>query len=107
MYKVICNNIVDVLEKGIVLASANGKLHINFDECAKNFLSEKGGVLPKCVGTRDITTLSFIFYTCPKINVIFKRCFFKDHIAGKSAVNKFLALQKAIIQAGYTSYDLS
>lgn len=32
---------------------------------------------------------------------------FKDLIAGKSAVSKFFDLQKAIVEVGYTSYDLS
>ncbi len=36
-----------------------------------------------------------------------ERNFFKELIAGKSATSKFLDLQKAIVEAGYTSYDLS
>lgn len=59
------------------------------------------------MATRDITTLSFTFYTQPKTNLVFKRSFLKDLIAGKSAVSKFFDLQKAIVEVGYTSYDLS
>lgn len=106
MNNVICHKVIDVTKKGITLDSAGKKIYIDFDECAKNFSIEKGKVC-KCVATRDITKLSFIFYTYPKTTIIFKRKFLKDLIAGKSAVSKFLNMQKAIVEAGYTSYDLS
>lgn len=106
MNNVICHKVIDVTKEGITLESAGEKIYIDFDDCVKNFSLEKGKVC-KCVATRDITTLSFVFYTQPKINVVFKRSFFKDLIAGKSATSKFLDLQKAIVKAGYTSYDLS
>ena len=43
----------------------------------------------------------------PQTIIIFKRNFLKALIVGKSATGKFLELQKAIIENGYTSYDLS
>ena len=106
MNNIICHNVIDVTKEGITLESAGEKIYIDFDDCVKNFSLEKGKVC-KCVATRDITTLSFVFYTQPKTNVVFKKNFFKDLIMGKSAVSKFLDMQKGIVEAGYTSYDLS
>ena len=106
MDKLICHKVIDVTTEGMTLESNTEEIYIDFKDCAKNFSLEKGGDC-KCVATRDITTLSFTFYTHPKTNVIFKRNFFKELIAGKSATSKFLDMQKAIVEAGYTSYDLS
>lgn len=106
MYNIICHNVIDVTKEGITLESGREKIYINFDDCIKNFSLEKGKEFCKCVATRDITTLSFTFYTQPKTNVVFKRSF-KDLIMGKSAVSKFFDMQKAIAKVGYTSYDLS
>ena len=107
MNNITCHNLIDVTKEGITLESAKEKIYISFDDCIKNFSLEKGKEFCKCVATRDITTLTFTFYTQPKTNVVFKRNFLKDLIAGKSAVSKFLDMQKAIVEVGYTSYDLS
>lgn len=106
MNNVICHKVIDVTKEGIMLESVGEKIYIDFDDCMKNFSLEKGKVC-KCVATRDITTLSFTFYTQPKTNVVFKRNYFKELIAGKSAICKFLDMQKAIVEVGYTTYDLS
>lgn len=106
MNNIICHKVIDVTKKGITLDSAGEKVYIDFDDCTKNFSLENGKVC-KCVATRDITKLSFTFYTYPKTNIIFKRNFLKDLIVGKSATSKFLDMQKAIVVAGYTSYDVS
>lgn len=107
MNNIICHNVIDVTKEGITIESAREKIYINFDDCVKKFSLEKGKEFCNCVATRDITTLSFTFYTQPKTNVVFKRNLFKDLIAGKSAVSKFFDMQKAIVEVGYTSYDLS
>ncbi len=106
MKNVICRRVIDVTEEGITLESDAEKIYIDFKDCVKNFSSEEGKNC-NCVATRDITTLSFTFYTCPKTNVVFKKNFFKELIEGKSARSKFSDMQKAIIKAGYTSYDLA
>lgn len=107
MNNIICNKVIDVTKEGITLESDKKKIYISFDDCVKNFFLEKNKEFCKCVATRDITKLSFTFYTHPKINVVFKRSFFKDLITGKSAVSRFLDMQKAIVEVGYTSFDLS
>lgn len=107
MDNIICHNVIDVAKEGITLKTAKENIYISFDDCVKNFSSENGREFCKCVATRDITTLSFTFYTQPKTNLVFKKSFLKDLISGKSAVSKFFDLQKAIVEVGYTSYDLS
>lgn len=106
MNHIICHKIIAVTKKGIMLDFAGGEIFIDFDDCAKNCSLETGKDC-KCVATRDITKLSFTFYTHPKTDVIFKKSFLKDIFACKSATNKFLDLQKIIVEAGYTSFDLS
>lgn len=107
MNYLICHKVIDITKAGITLATAREKIFIDFDDCVKNFSLENGKESCKCVATRDITTLSFTFYTQPKTNVVFKRSLFKNLIAGKPDVNRFLDLQKAITGVGYTTYDLS
>ena len=107
MSNIICFEIVNINSSGITVKSGKTDIKICFDECAKNYANENSLENNKCVATRDITKLTFTFYTQPKIRVIFKKHFFKDLVSGKSAVSKFLKLQKAINKYGYTSYDLS
>ena len=107
MNNIICHNVINTSKGVIILEYKKKELCIHFDDCAKNFAVEQGIELSKCVAMRDITSLSFIFYTLPKTKVIFKKHLIKDLIREKSAVQKFLDLQNAIIEAGYTSYDLS
>lgn len=107
MNNIICHNVIDVKKEGITIESAGAKIYIDFDECVKNFSLENGSEFCNCVATRDITKLSFTFYTQPKTHVVFRKSFLKDLIAGKSAVSKFLYMQRAIVEVGYTSYDLS
>lgn len=107
MNEIVCHRIIDVNKDGITLKSAGKEIYISFNDCLKNYHLEKGKKQSKCVATRDITTLSFTFYTQPKTTVVFKNNLFKKLTTGKSAKNKFFDLQKAINETGYSSYDLS
>ena len=107
MNTIFCHRLIDVTTAGITLESNKQEIYISLEDCVKNFDLEIEKGYYKCVGTRDITTLTFSFYTQPKTNVVFKKSFLKDIILGRSAINKFLDLQKAIIEVGYTTYDLS
>ena len=107
MSNIICFEIVNINNSGITVKSGKTDIKIFFDECAKNYANENSLENSRCVATRDITKLTFTFYTQPKIRVIFKKHFFKDLVSGRSAVSKFLELQKTINKYGYTSYDLS
>lgn len=106
MNNIICHKVIAVTKTGVELESNGEKIYIDFDRCAKNYSLERGKVC-KCVATRDVTKLAFTFYTYPQTSLIFKKSFLKDLIASKSATRKFLDMQKAIAEAGYTSYDLS
>lgn len=107
MTDIICCNILDVDKEGITLAEGETKYYISFNECAKNYAIENTLKASKCVAIRDITKLTFTFYTTPKTKVIFKKHFLKDIFYGKTATSKFLDLQRIINQLGYTSYDIS
>lgn len=107
MNEIICHNIIDTTKDGLTIQSDKGKIYINFNDCVKNFSLENSKQICKCVATRNINTLSFTFYTQPKINVFFKKNVFKDMITGKSAASRFLDMQNKISKVGYTSYDLS
>lgn len=107
MSTITCIEIVNINSSGIRVKSGKTDIKICFDECAKNYANENSLENSRCVATRDITKLTFTFYTQPRVRVVFKKYFFKDLFSGKSAVSKFLELQKAINMYGYTSYDLS
>lgn len=107
MNSTICQKVSSITETELILETKQGKIRIPFAECAKNCAMERGKAVSKCVANRDITTLSFVFYTIPKTKVIFRASVAEKIFGNKSAIRKFLDLQKAIIEAGYTSYDLS
>lgn len=104
---IICYNIIKIDNEGITLENQNNNIYVCFDEYAKNYATETSLESSRCVATRDITTLSFTFYTLPKTKVVFKKQFLNDLISGKSAVSRFFELQNVISQSGYTTYDLS
>ena len=107
MNNIVCHKIIEATKEGVTLASTKGNIYISFDDCSSNFSLENGNAFCRCVATRDITTLSFTFYTRPKINIVFKKHILRDVIPQKSAVRKFFDMQKVIVEAGYTSFDLS
>lgn len=98
---------IHIESDGISLIHRKQKICIQFSACAKNYAADNSIEISTCVGTRDVTALSFIFYTTPKVKVLFKKHFIKELIPGMSAFNKFRQMQKIITQLGYTSYDLS
>ena len=107
MKEIICYDVIRIDKEGITLDNHSTNIRILFDDCAQNYANENSLKKSKCVATRDVSTLTFSFYTIPRTKIVFKKHLIKDLFAGKSAVNKFFNLQKAISQLGYTSYDLS
>lgn len=107
MSSIICSEIVNINGFGITAKSGKKDVKICFDECAKNYANENSLDKSRCVATRNISKLTFTFYTNPKTKVVFKKHFLKILFSGRSAVSKFFELQKAINKYGYTSYDLS
>lgn len=106
MNNMICRKVIEVTPNGVTLESVGKQVYIDFAQCAKNFSTENGKVC-KCVAARDITKLSFTFYTNPKTGIVFRRSHLAKLIQGKSAADAFLEMLKAILDAGYTTYDLS
>ncbi len=107
MNEIFYIELVDVNQSGLTIKSESTDIYISFEECSKNYANENSLESSKCIATRDITKLTFTFYTNEKIRVVFKKNFFRDFFSRKSAVNKFLELQKTINNCGYVSYDLS
>ena len=99
------SNIVRIDEKGITLSADR---FISFAECARNFRLEKGGG-KTCVGERDVTDLSFAFYTAPHPTVIkfFPKGKLPLPFAKTKTTSRFLLLQKQIEKYGYSTYDMS
>lgn len=107
MDNIICHEVVDINSKGITLKYRNSNVFIEFEECARNYAKQNFLNSSKCVAVRDITALTFIFYTCPKTKMVFKKNFLTSLFTGKSAVSKFMDLQNSINRFGFTSFDLS
>ena len=107
MNDILYFDVVNINRLGITVTKGKTDINIYFNECAKNYANENHLENSRCVATRDVTKLTFTFYTIPKSKIVFKKHFFKDLFSGKSAVSKFLELQKTINEYGYTSYDLS
>lgn len=107
MNDIICFDIVNVDRSGITVKGDRADVKISFAECASNYAKERFLATSNCVATRDATKLTFIFYTNPKTRVIFKKRFLRNLFSGKTAVSKFLELQRTIRKYRYTSYDLS
>ncbi len=99
------NEIIGISKEGISLKSFG---FINFKECAYNFKQIAGGP-GKCVGEREITNLSFTFYTSPKpimIKFLEKGRFF-EFFSKKNTISRFNKFQKQIFEYGYSTRDMS
>lgn len=99
------NDICGVGVDGISLKSFD---FINFRECAYNFRQTEGGN-GNCVGERDITDLSFTFYTSPKPIMIkfLEKNKIHELLSKNNTQKRFMNFQKQIIDLGYTTRDLS
>lgn len=107
MNKINCFDNLIVNEAGITVIENSVKTFIAFDECAINYAKEKSIQESKCVALRDITKCEFVFFTSPKTVLVFKGGFLKYIRCKKTAIDKFIDLQRKIEEYGYTSYDLS
>lgn len=99
-------SIVYITNEGITYSDEFDRNHfISFEDCAIN------GPTASCVAERDITKWYFKFYSSSvSIRFMFRSLFvFKKSksllLGGKR--KRFEALWQAIINSGYTSYDLS
>ncbi len=99
------NEISGINKDGISLKSFG---FINFKECVYNFKQTQGGS-GKCVGEREITNLSFTFYTSPKPIMIKFIENNKSYEFDKkeNAITRFNELQNQILKHGYSTRDMS
>ena len=100
-------DIINITSKGIALK--NGAL-INFDECTKKYKETHAlGENILCVGERDITDLSFMFYSSPKPIMIkfVENNKIIELFSKRNTHQRFHDLQKRIIEYGYRTYDMS
>ena len=98
-------DISDVSANGILLK--DGKL-IHFKTCAYNYQKMNGGN-GNCVGERDISSLTFAFYTAPLTTHIhfLKKNKIVEFCKGKPTYRRFYALQQKIFAFGYSTVDLN
>ena len=90
-------SIIQITNEGVTYVDEFDRKHfISFEDCAMN------GPTASCVAERDITKWYFKFYSSSiSIKFVFRGLFdFKKR-------KRFEALRQAIIDSGYTSYDLS
>lgn len=107
MAPIVYTKIVGVTEDGITVAAGRNRAFIDFRDCAGRYAAERPGGSGRCVAVRDVTALTFTFYTCPKTAVAFRPCPLAGRLFPQTAAGRFRRLQKAIERAGYTSLDLS
>ena len=81
MSSINCSEIVNINGFGITAKSGKEDVEICFDECAKNYANENSLEKSRCVATRDISKLTFTFYTNPKTKVVFKKHFFPKNLS--------------------------
>ena len=103
----VCYEIMKIEATGLTLKYKGAPLFVCFEDCAKNYACENGLEKSRCIAVRDITKLTFMFFTEPKTYLVFKKSFWKALMTGKSAAQRFMELQKKILQYRYTSFDLS
>ena len=102
------SEVVSINKRGVVVKNKDSQAKIDFEECSKNYANENSLEVSKCVATRDITTLTFTFYSNPKVVLMFqKRRSLLNIFTEKSAIKQFLELQNLINRYGYSTYDLS
>lgn len=100
-------SIVEVKNDGITYIDELGRKNfLPYATCASNAPNAS------CVAERDITKWYFRFYTANResIKIVFKKFFVfkkgKRFLVGGKA-KRFSVLQQAIVDSGYTTYDLS
>ena len=86
-------------EHGIWLKIHGKQSLLRFKDCC--------AIRSKSVGSRNITQMYLIFSSEPPIKIVFQRGFLAYLRTGKTAVQRFHALERFILRMGYTTYDLS
>ncbi len=97
----------------IIYRDKQGNMHqIDFETCAMNYKAEHPNASAMCVGVRNISDYSFVFYTSGiKTKIVFDKRYvgnlFRYHYFSGTRSARFLALQKRIYCTSFTTYDFS
>ena len=100
------NEISDISSQGIALKSG---IYIDFNECTKVWAEVNSLEKTTCVGERDVTDLSFTFYTHPKPIMIkyIPKGRLTELFSKHNTVCRFHDLQNKIYEYGFTTFDIS
>ncbi len=100
------NEMSHISPKGIALR--NG-MYIDFIECTKVWAEANALEKTTCVGERDITDLSFTFYSLPKPIMIkfIEKGRLAEIFSKPNAVFRFHDLQNKILEYGFSTFDMS
>ena len=98
-------NIVKIDKSGILFCDG---FKVTFEDCQRNYALQNKADITSCIGERDITDCSFMFYSAqhPVMVKFLKRNFLREFF-GKSIQQRFHELEQAIRKYGYTTSDLS
>lgn len=111
-YRSIPDTAITAVDGGILCRSPGGGLDtIDFETCARNYRAAHPSTSARCIGERKMDEGWFVFYTDGvKTRIVFEELsvfnFFRRPLCGSKST-RFLALQRRISRAGYTTRDLS
>ena len=82
-------------------------IKVSLKECVNESRRHYGRPQTKCVAERDITQNCFIFFTNPRICIVFKGRKIADRLFPERMKKEFRKLRKTIESLHYSTYDLS
>ncbi len=98
-------DVAEITDQGITLSNEKT---ISFADCVKNYALYNDTKGLPIIGERDITDLSFMFYSSPRIVMIkFLKKPWLVELFSTSVYQRFHNLQKQINSFGYITRDLS
>lgn len=94
-------------EAGIWLGTKDKRWFLPLRDCLNPINAQQESISRKCVGSRDITKLTFTFSSTPPVQIVFEKGLLAYIRTGKTAAQRFHILQKELQSLGYCTYDLS
>ena len=95
----------------LVYKAKDGFHQIDFEECAKNFEATYSTNNNRCIGERNTEKGYILLYTNGlHTKIVFRKAFvfpFQNHLLHGTRQERFLKLQKLLLQTKYTTYDLT
>lgn len=92
-------------ERGIWLRSGETPRLLLLRNCVGDAGEERSSF--HCVGSRDITTLTFTLSSTPPTEITFSKGILPYIRTGKTASQRFHLFQRELQALGFTTYDLS